>query len=671
MSYEAFFHLDDAPFRLPPDPDYYFPSRRHREGLETLLYSINAGEGFVQITGEPGVGKTLLVRNLLNRLGDDTLTALILHPRLSPEELFRVILIDLGVDVASMAGMGKEPLLRAFRDVLLEKGEQGVRTVVIIDEAQELPRDSLEELRLLSNLETSKSKLLQIILVGQLELENRLQQPDLTQLHQRITIRYRLAPFSLEETREYIRHRLKIAGRSDSDCFPDRTVEKVYRLSKGIPRKINILCERSLMAAYVDGTPAVSENHVVKAFQSIEPDSVGSERRSVGRPVLIVLALLFVLALAATGLWSVRRTAQTARPASTPAEETGQAGNSKRTAVEEEVRPGTEAEATGKQEKQAAGTTVPATQAEQVVRVKEGPAKIEGTLAVADIPPVRDRGRIQEREELARSVEQAAGKQASGPEQPTGIVARLPATIYLPPKWTCITLDRNTAIALVWQGRSQQPVHRFPVRDMIPAAGIYILARDRENRPFLFNHNAFFSWDSGDELAAVLFRELEGQEGLPEAVPLLVTGSAPAGQETSLSGRITAIKEMLLAWAESWRDLNIDRHIQFYDRSLVTYRAFRDMPTIIDRQDFYRKKQELFARTAVLTLQISDPLCIVDPGQPDSAVVLFRQRYTSPTYVDEGIKILYLRRTRGQEHDRAAWLIRGRLWIPTAQKKKG
>ncbi|MDY6852120.1 MAG: AAA family ATPase, partial [Thermodesulfobacteriota bacterium] len=192
MDYEQFFGLKDTPFRLTPDPDYYFPSDVHKEALQTLLYSIRAHEGFIQITGDPGTGKTLTLRTLLKQLGDEVTTALILNPRLSPEELLKVILEDLGLSPLKMEEKTKEELLRFFRDILLEKAQKGVTTVLIIDEAQNLPNDTLEELRLLSNLETEKKKLLQIILVGQVELEEKLRNPELRQLDQRITIRYRL-----------------------------------------------------------------------------------------------------------------------------------------------------------------------------------------------------------------------------------------------------------------------------------------------------------------------------------------------------------------------------------------------------------------------------------------------------------------------------------------------
>jgi len=302
MDYEEFFVLKDTPFRLTPDPDYYFPSDVHKEALQTLLYSIRAREGFIQITGDPGLGKTVTLRALLKQLGDEVTTALILNPRLSPEELLRVILEDLGVTLDETASRSKEDLLRQFREVLLEWAVKGVNTVLIIDEAQNLPNDTLEELRLLSNLETDKEKLLQIILVGQLELEEKLKTPELKQLDQRITIRYRLKPLSRLDTAAYIQHRMRVAGGKDSTRFPPGVLKGIFKASRGIPRLINILCERALMAAFIDGKNTIEREHLKKAVESIAGEKLPRRSRTpattgIGTATPVLLSLLLIVAL--------------------------------------------------------------------------------------------------------------------------------------------------------------------------------------------------------------------------------------------------------------------------------------------------------------------------------------------------------------------------------------
>ncbi len=305
MDYKQFFGLKEHPFRLTPDPDFFFPSDSHREALETLLYSIKSGEGFVQITGIPGTGKTLLLRTILRELGKDISTALILNPMLSPPELLRVILEDLGIDLSIMDNKPKETLIRYFRDFLLTRANKGIKTIIIIDEAQNLPKETMEELRLLSNLETDKEKLLQIILVGQLELEEKLLSPELKQLHQRITIRYRLKYLTKEDTGAYIYHRLRIAaGGSGAENiqFPPSVLKYIHNFSAGTPRLINIICERSLMSAYVEGKKTIEKKHAKKAVESIRGDE---EIKPIREPVkLYKIAVFAILLIALTAVIS-------------------------------------------------------------------------------------------------------------------------------------------------------------------------------------------------------------------------------------------------------------------------------------------------------------------------------------------------------------------------------
>ena len=254
----------------------------------------------MQITGEPGVGKTITLRCFLHRLGDNTRTILVLSPRLSPHELLKTILEDLGVDLARTEGMTKEELVRLFRHILLNNSENNITTVLVIDEAQNLPIDTLEELRLLSNLETSKKKLLLIMMVGQIELEDKLQSRDLIQLNQRITVRFRLKPLTRKETAAYIQHRLQVAGGTDNARFSGSVLNEVHKATRGIPRLINIVCERALMAAFVEGANDIEKKHLLRAVESV----VGEKRprrlfRGARFPWESVLTVLLGLVLVA------------------------------------------------------------------------------------------------------------------------------------------------------------------------------------------------------------------------------------------------------------------------------------------------------------------------------------------------------------------------------------
>jgi general secretion pathway protein A len=261
--YKQYFHFSELPFSIAPDPHFLFMSERHQEGLAHLLYGINRGGGFVALTGEVGTGKTTLCRCLLQQLPDNIDIALIVNPKLNAVELLTTICDELGIDYDA-----KRRTLKTFIDkinqYLLEAYSNGRRTVLLIDEAQNLSLEVLEHIRLLTNLETDKVKLLQIILVGQPELQQLLSRRALRQLNQRITARYHLLPLSLDETRAYIQHRLTVSG-GDPKLFKDRAIRKIYQFSSGIPRIINILCDRALLGAYATNARSISPEIITRA----------------------------------------------------------------------------------------------------------------------------------------------------------------------------------------------------------------------------------------------------------------------------------------------------------------------------------------------------------------------------------------------------------------------
>jgi len=246
--YTEYFRLNEAPFALTPNPRYLYMSELHREGLAHLLYGVQQSGGFVQLTGEIGSGKTTLCRCLIHQLPPDTDLALILNPKLTAIELLAAVCDELRIPYPPETNSVKV-FVDALNRHLLETHARNRRTVLIIDEAQNLDIEVLEQIRLLTNLETSQEKLLQIILLGQPELLTILLRPDLRQLSQRITARYHLDPLSREDTHAYIRHRLRVAGRLDP-LFTTRAMNCVYRMSGGVPRVINIICDRALLGAF-------------------------------------------------------------------------------------------------------------------------------------------------------------------------------------------------------------------------------------------------------------------------------------------------------------------------------------------------------------------------------------------------------------------------------------
>ncbi len=265
--YEEFYGFREPPFNITPDPRFLFFSERHREAFDHLMFGIAERKGFIQLTGEVGAGKTTLCRALFEQLGEDYETALVLNPRMTSLELLRSILKEFGL---ASPGEDRVAGLEVLNRFLLDQVEHGKDVVVVIDEAQTMGVDLLEEVRLLSNLETDQRKLLQIVLIGQPELRKLLDDKRLRQLRQRITVRYHLKPLSIHETEHYIGHRMRLAGANGRPVFGRWALRWVYRYSKGVPRLINAVCDKTLLCGFVDQVDQLKARHVRRAIRELE-----------------------------------------------------------------------------------------------------------------------------------------------------------------------------------------------------------------------------------------------------------------------------------------------------------------------------------------------------------------------------------------------------------------
>lgn len=276
--YNEYFGLKDTPFSIAPDPRFIYMSDQHREALAHLLYGLNSEGGFVLLTGEVGTGKTTICRCLLDQIPDNSSIAFIFNPKLTVEELLATICDEFEIKYPEGTSSIKL-FVDIINDYLLRSHAGGRKTVLIIDEAQNLSADVLEQLRLLTNLETNQCKLLQIILLGQPELKVKLEKPELRQLSQRIIARYHLDSLPKKDVGVYVAHRLSIAG-LQKQLFPDSTITKLYQLSNGIPRLINVLCDRALLGAFTRGENRVSRSTLSKAAQEVFGDSSNNSHYS-------------------------------------------------------------------------------------------------------------------------------------------------------------------------------------------------------------------------------------------------------------------------------------------------------------------------------------------------------------------------------------------------------
>jgi general secretion pathway protein A len=265
--YNEFYGFRENPFSITPDPRFLFFSDKHREAFNHVLFGIRERKGFIQITGEVGAGKTTVCRAILAELGPTYRTALVLNPMVTATQLMRTILLELGLEARKV---DRTAYIEVLNRYLLDQAAAGHDVVLLIDEAQDLEPELLEQVRLLSNLETDQRKLLQIVLIGQPELREKLNQRSLRQLRQRITVRYHLSPLNRFETERYITHRLRVAGANGRPTFSSWAIRRVQRYSGGVPRLINAVCDKALLYGYVNGTYELKARAVRQAIRELE-----------------------------------------------------------------------------------------------------------------------------------------------------------------------------------------------------------------------------------------------------------------------------------------------------------------------------------------------------------------------------------------------------------------
>ena len=285
--YTKFYGLREKPFEITPDPKFLYLSENHREGLAYLTYAIRERKGFTVITGEVGTGKTILIQKLLSELDGNTRTAYLFNPRLDSTDFLQYICKDLGLKGEKRS---KGQYLAQLHHFLMDCYSRNENVVLIIDEAQNLDPILLEEIRLLTNLETPKSKLLHVILMGQPELDTILNHPQRRQLKQRVSLRYHIRPLKKEETKEYIEQRLKTAGAIRRNCFSSKAIHEIHRYSKGIPRLINVLCDNALLLGYATDEKVLGKSMIREVIKDLD----GFSQRKINKYLFAAILLALV-----------------------------------------------------------------------------------------------------------------------------------------------------------------------------------------------------------------------------------------------------------------------------------------------------------------------------------------------------------------------------------------
>ena len=316
MYYEHFW-LNQAPFKITPNTDFFFSGGNRGPILEALIYAVTHGEGIIKVSGEVGSGKTMLCNMLMQRLPPNVETVYLANPSVSPEEILHAIAFELHLTIDRQAT--RLEVMQAVQATLLKRHADGKRVVIFVEESQGMPLTTLEEMRLLSNLETKNDKLLQIVLFGQPELDDNLRQPNIRQLRERITHSFGLTPLTVDEVREYLMFRLRAAGYHGPDLFADNVVKCIARASGGLTRRINLIADKTLLAAFSENTHTIKTRHVVAALKDSEFSDVAPPTEYASRGAWITLAVVAGIAIGAAGYgWLDQRTTTQPPPASTP-----------------------------------------------------------------------------------------------------------------------------------------------------------------------------------------------------------------------------------------------------------------------------------------------------------------------------------------------------------------
>jgi len=610
--YTMHFGLSCKPFENTPDPSFLFLSEQHREVLAALDYGIDSAKGFVLVAGDVGTGKTTLIHALLKKLDPAYLVLNIINPRLIFNDLINILLKRLGIE-----SQGKDNLeiVEAIQQKLESLDNNKNRVVLIIDEAHLLSPESYEAIRLLSNIESEKRKLIQIILAGQIEIYNKLQEDSLKPLQQRLVINRTLEALDKKETQDYISHRLRLAGR-ESRLFDKKATLLIWKRSRGIPRLINQICDNALLIGYAMKADTIGAGIIEEVINDMD-SGYAAPAESFFPPLQKIKWVFSGLAAALLiGYISAKL----------------------------------------------AVSNIPA---HENLKEKKNIALYKPEAA-PEIPPLPYYKANNQEPKIQEALPEIRSEQnSSAADNQKEAKKRIKPGIYAPAGIYFITISSDQKKGTFQEGvngHSSRILKEFYYKGGLHD-GLYVLGKNRRGEGFIFDYQAFlkgrpYSIPSGmwDELPGYISQ------------PMLLVCVGPSASEISASAEnVLEISRSVGLWAEAWSSMNITKLMSCYADVITTFYTNMKKPIVYSLDELCKQKNAVFKKNRSISLQISEPLCALNPVSPQTGIAIFYQEYKSSVYHDKGVKILYFGRADRPE-GKNSWNIFARLWLPVSEE---
>lgn len=602
MDYEEFFGLKDTPFRLTPDIKFYYPSEDHEFAVESIMAAIKSGKGFVRLIGESGTGKTTILKIVQQKLDQSGSASLIVNPKISAGELIRIILKDMSFPVEKL-GSDEDANLNVLIDVLRERIKNGQHNVIMMDDAHRLSNETWDGILQLAAGQVSESGLFTLILSGENDLEKRLLDPELVDMADRVSTSLQLKNLSRPDSDSYLNWRGFAAGGPETGLFTPQFLEVIHATSRGNPFQLNVLAERAMIAAYVEGDKTLAGQHLEKAVDTMDekPQPVLKEKNPDKRKASLSInknVFGYILsALIAVVVYHFIFQSFFAQPRLTT---------------------------------------------DPVAGIEDG-ARYEDVLqGKANLPAGYSfRSKLEPE---------------TGPSVPT-----LPSrTIQLPAGNYFLSADQINKTAFLWLGDSPSPMLKAELKwSSPPDKGLYLLGASGSGRKYMFK----FPPAKQPIPASASDIWLDLAELVPgKIIPIMVLSDKTPARPSGLE-KAGEIKNTVMKWADAWRKKDLEAFTALFADQFSSYPGMEKKPTIYDKKKFHEVKKYVFKRSGDISLDISEPVCLLDPEDDSRGLAFFKQVYKSDVYSDEGFQVLYFKLFK-DENGKEEWKITAKVWAP-------